>query len=406
MTDLARRLLRDGYRALELERRDRGHAATYATRLLGRRAVVLGGADGARLFYDEALVQRSGAVPPPLAWLLFGRGAVHGLDDHAHRTRRALLASQLEPGRVAGCAALLELDLVDLLAQARGRTVAAHDLLVRALGRSVLTWAGVPLDAADPDRLARAYASIVDGFGFAPAAYARAWRARLRTDAWARGLIDDVRHGRVLPPPATPLAALAHSDLDTRLAAVELGNLLRPTVAVSWLATFAIRALSRMDLPDEEADAWRRRLAAGDQDTGLAFAQEVRRTTPFVPALAGRVRREVVHDGVRLEPGTTVVLDVREIDLDPALHPDPLRFRPDRFLGHLPGAYDLVPQGGGPSTGHRCPGESLTLQLLAAIAGIFARTPHRVVGDDAVDLRRIPTLPADGLQVAVMGTPR
>ena len=80
MTDLGFLLARHGYDAVARDRTARGGADTYVSRLLGRRTVVLGDPDGARAFYDESLARRAGAVPPPLAWLLFGRGAVHGMD--------------------------------------------------------------------------------------------------------------------------------------------------------------------------------------------------------------------------------------------------------------------------------------------------------------------------------------
>ena len=42
------------------------------------------------MFYDTTAVRRKGAVPAPLANLLFGRGAVHGLDDHEHAERKRI----------------------------------------------------------------------------------------------------------------------------------------------------------------------------------------------------------------------------------------------------------------------------------------------------------------------------
>src|SRR3954454_10648534 len=75
MADLAWRLLRQGYDAVAAERVLRGGRDDFECRLLGRHAVVVRSRTGARAFYDEALVRRHRALPPPLAWLLFGRGA-------------------------------------------------------------------------------------------------------------------------------------------------------------------------------------------------------------------------------------------------------------------------------------------------------------------------------------------
>lgn len=207
-------------------------------------------------------------------------------------------------------------------------------------------------------------------------------------------MIRGVRDGRVEAGDGTLLSALAAGGLDDRVAGVELGNVLRPTVAVSWLGVHAAVALDAIG-PDHRAA-----LADGDDALRRAFAHEVRRTTPFVPALAGRARRAVEHTGVALDPGDRVVLDVRGINLDPARHDDPHTFRADRFLGREPGPYEIVPQGGGPPTGHRCPGESLTVALLAETVGVLAGVSMRLPRT-RVDLRRMPTLPEAGLRITV-----
>lgn len=393
MTDLAVRLLRDGYRAVARDREDRGGGTTYASRLLGRRAVVLGGADGARVFYDEDVVERKGAVPPPLAWLLFGRGAVHGLDDDAHRRRKMMFLDRLGPGAVGECADMARAVLSARVERWDGRRVDLHDELVVAYGSAVLRWVGVQLPTPRESALSREYARIVAGFGFAsPQAYARAWLARRRTDHWAREMVAAVRQGRYDAPPGSVLEAVAENpDLDDRLAGVELGNVVRPTTAVAWLGVHAAAALA--GVTDDE----RTRLAApGAEGEGLrwSFAQEVRRTTPFVPALAGRVRRATTRAGVDLRRGDQVVLDVRGIDLDPHRWPDPLAFGSQRFVDDRPDAYDLVPQGGGEPTGHRCPGESLTLQLLVRTVEVIAGRDPGPVLLDGPDLTTIPTLPA------------
>lgn len=396
MTDLAARLKRHGYRALEVDRRQHGGAPCHATRMLGRRAVVVAGADGARLFYDEDVVEREGAIPPPLARLLFGKGAVHGLDGEQHRRRKGMFLGMLGPEQVAGCARSAHRRLSDRLAQmGEGAEVRVHDVLVAVYGGAVLEWAGVEVDEQQAERVSRSLARVVDGFGFAGTAYPRAWQARKSTDRWFRQRIGAVRSGRVDAPAGSVLRTIAESELDLATAAVELGNVLRPTVAVAWLGTFAVLALDQVPV---DRDRLRRTDAVADR---YAFAEEVRRTTPFVPALAGRFRRAGSHEGVDHAVGDAVVLDVQGINRDAALHPDPEVFRPDRFLHQQPGPYDLVPQGGGPPEGHRCPGESLTLQLLAATVQVFADRDVTVLSDPRCDLSRIPTLPAEGLRVRV-----
>lgn len=391
MTDLAVLLHRCGYDAIEVDRRAREGGPTYASRLLGRRAVVLGRASGARAFYDESLVERRGSAPAPLAWLLFGRGAVHGLDDEPHRDRKLMFLDALSQEKLPSLFGEVRSRLEEARDGWVGREVSLYDELVRVYGGAVLSWAGIADGPARSIRLSRQLAAIVDGFGFAGRAYPRAWRARLRVDRWATRMIKHARAGRVPCPDGSPLAEIARQDLDPRTAGIELVNILRPTVAVAWLGTFAGAALH--DLPD-----WRHRLSRADGDAdAYAFAEEVRRTTPFVPALTGRARDRRRVDGVKIRRGDRLVLDVIGVNHDPATWADPHSFRPDRFLLHEPGAFELVPQGGGHPSGHRCPGESIAIGLLIESVRVLAATEYDVVSPREVDRSRIPTLPPEGL---------
>ena len=405
MSDLLPRLLRHGYRAVAADRAARGVTETtgdaYASRLTGRRAVVLRGGDGARLFYDESVVRRKGAIPFPLRGLLFGNGAVHGLDDADHKARKAVFLDLLGAVRVAPVAASVAERLERRVGTWADRPVRLYDELVEVYGRAVLEWGGVEEPPSEARRWSHELARIVDGFGGDPRAYPRGWVARARCDRWARRLVEETRSGTRNPPPGSALAVWAATDLSARVAGVELLNVLRPTVAVAWLGAFAGLYL-------DEAPSWKERLRTGrTTDDHVAFAQEVRRCAPFVPVLAGKVRRAATHQGIRLRRGDRVVLDVWGTDQWAPYWRDPAVFRPERFLDGEPGPFDLVPQGGGPRTGHRCPGEPLTLLLLAETVRVLAHVDRRVdPGAHDVSLARMPTLPQDGLLLSPHRTGR
>jgi len=324
---------------------------------------------------------------------------VHGLDDEQHQQRKAMFLEMLGDESTRPLAEAIGVDLRQRAERWVGSEVRLFDELVEVYGAAVQAWAGIHADAGAIRRQSRRLAAIVDGFGGAGAAYPRAWRARLVANRWARSLVEEVRAGRCTTTPGSPLQALATGpgrDLSSRVAGVELLNILRPTVAVAWPATFLARALV-------EHPAWRPRLhddPSGERRT--AFGHEVRRTCPFVPALAGRARARAEIDGTVLEPGDLLVLDVPGTHRDPRHWDAPDDFLPERFAGVWPDPFAFVPQGGGdPATGHRCPGEPLTVAILDETAAVLADLGYRIVGSAGHDPQRIPTLPGGGLVIRV-----
>jgi fatty-acid peroxygenase len=270
-------------------------------------------------------------------------------------------------------------------------------------------WVGVPLEADDVEPFARDLQALVNGFATAGPAHWKARRARGRRERALASVVDQVRAGTLTPKPGTAVAAVAsHRDsdgrlLDARVAAVELLNILRPTVAISWFLAFSGHALIRWP-------AHRARLASGDPAFAEAWAHEVRRFYPFAPFLGGKAPRAVEWDGEQVPEGAMVMLDLYGQNHDPAVWGDPYAFRPERFLtddGAVRdiGADELVPQGGGdPRTGHRCPGEQITVALLSALAVRLARLDADVPEQDlSIPLGRIPTKPRSGIVLRVRG---
>src|SRR3954449_10872134 len=89
-------LVRHGYGAIAKLREANGGADWFAARMLGRRALVVRGEEGVRTFYDPELVTRKGAVPAPVRLLLFGPGAVHGLNGDAHTRRKQIFLQTVD----------------------------------------------------------------------------------------------------------------------------------------------------------------------------------------------------------------------------------------------------------------------------------------------------------------------
>jgi fatty-acid peroxygenase len=395
-------MLTKGYAWLPDRRRAAGRDTVH-TRLMGvRRTLGVEGPAGAQFVYDEDHVRRSGALPEPVLSTLFGHGAVHTLDGEPHRVRKAMFVHLLMGEGIS--------DLVDRVTAswdaaakrwAGERRVVLMDEAARVLTRGVCDWAGVPVTDEEVPALARDLTALVDGFATGAPRHWRARRVRQRREAWLAGIVEEVRSGQRTAPPGSALAVVSHHRdsegelLEPRVAAVELINVIRPTVAICWFVAFAAHALHRWP-------ANRERLRAGDDAFATAFAHEVRRYYPFAPFIGGRTPREVEWDGERVPAGSMVLLDLFGQNHDPDLFPEPYAFRPERFLDESGaavrriGPWELVPQGAGdPRTGHRCPGEDITVALLSSLAVRLARLEYTLPEQDlSISLSRIPARPA------------
>lgn len=388
-------LVLGGYAWLPALRRKSGDAEAVFLRLLGRRAVALRGKAAVSFFYDESHVRRHGAIPEPVQGTLFGHGAIHTLDGEAHRHRKAMFLSVLkDPYQVRALTESVSAAWAAAAPGWAGRPVVLFDEAARVLSRGVCAWAGVPVEPSEVPALAADLTAMVDGFATVGPRHWRARRARGRRERWLSALIEQVRAGSVTAPAGSALSVVAGCTgvdgelLDTRHAAVELLNVIRPTVAVAWFAAFSGHALHRW--PQH-----RSRLRDGDIAYAVAFAHEVRRFYPFAPFVGGRAVRDLTWEQERLPAGSMVLLDLFGQNHDPQLWPQPYRFDPQRFLGSEPDPDMLIPQGGGDArTGHRCPGEDVTVALLATLAVRLARLDYEVPEQDlTISLRRIPALP-------------
>ncbi len=143
------------------------------------------------------------------------------------------------------------------------------------------------------------------------------------------------------------------------------------------------------------------RLRDGDQAYLKATAKEVlrARTVAYLSAARHVLEPFPIGDWV-VGPDTTVLVDAQGVHGDPARHPDPQAFRPERFLDEQPDSYAYVPFGGG---AHRCLGASLAmLELETALEQIAAQVELSPAGPPAKAVRRGVTLaPGTGGRVVV-----
>lgn len=394
-------LLREGYRFVQ-RRCDQLGADGFSTRLLLQRVLCVRGEDAARMFYQPGRFTRRHALPATTLALLQDFGSVMALDGEAHRKRKAMFMSlygPLERQRLVGLAA----------AQWRAQfarwpelsSVVVHQAAQEVLCVATCQWAGVPVSAEEARQRTAEFAAMVDAAG---SAGPRNWRALLirnRTEHWARALVDAVRAGQIQPAYDSALNVIArHRDAEGDLisvkdAAVELINILRPTVAISRYIAFAVLAL-------HQHPECRARAATADDAWLTMFVQEVRRFYPFIPVMGGRARHDFEWHGMHVTKGTWVLLDLYGTDHHPGIWGDPDVFRPARFERWESSGFDLIPQGGGDHySGHRCPGEFITMDLMKSAVKLFAaEIGYDVPPQDlSIDLGRVPTLPASGMVI-------
>jgi fatty-acid peroxygenase len=384
-------LLRDGYEFWSRLRGQQG-SEVVRTRLAGRPVTGIYGADAAKFFYEEPSLERWSALPTFLTGPLFGKGAVHSLDGAQHAHRKAMFNGMLTAEAVNRVSA----GVAHRWDERSSRWHGTVDLFTEAsivLFEEGCEWIGLPGHGSDGRGHAADLLAMVDGFGSPGWRHWRARAARRRTDDWVQGLVQEIRDGA---PASSAVGVVAlHRDehgelLPVHTAAVEVINLLRPLVAVSWLINGATLAL----------DSWLElRSQVGATFSSTDFAQEVRRCYPFVPCLVARATTDLEWAGARIPRGTLVVIDVWGTNHDARVWTRPNRFDPTRFVETPVTPYNLIPQGGGDRHhGHRCPGEDMTLGVLTTLIPRLASTPLHVEGPRP-DLRRMP--PAPTCRVAV-----
>jgi fatty-acid peroxygenase len=375
----------------------------FETRLLAEPTVCMRGAAAARVFYDAARFRRAGAVPARVQKTLLGVGGVQGLDGEAHRRRKALFMSLMSPSAVTRLGDFVAELWRDRLEEwERADRIVLYDEVGPVLCHAVHLWAGVPITPGQVPGRTNDLRAMIEAPAAVGPPHRRGRSARRRAEHGLGTLVKRVRAGTSAAPEGSAAQVVsAYRDpegqlLDGRVAAVELLNLLRPTVAVDRFITFAALAL-------HAHPQWRRRLRGGDGREAELFVQEVRRFYPFFPMQAARVRTTFDWQGVHFPVGRRVLLDLYGTDHHPQLWEDPDRFDPDRFRSGHRGSYDFIPQGGGNHhAGHRCPGEWITIELMKrAVTILTGEMDYDVPDQDLrVSLRRMPTLPTSRFLIA------
>ncbi|MBE0529824.1 MAG: cytochrome P450 [Rhodospirillales bacterium] len=394
--------LREGYRFIGNRCRRYG-SDIFETRLMLRRVVCMQGPEAAELVYTGDRFTRVGAMPPLVLRLLQDIGSVQQLDGAEHRHRKDLFLKMGQPTSAAILAAHMAREWKKRLGhwQEAGRIV-LFDEVTEVIARATAAWAGLRLNDAEAKLRTKELSEMVEATGAVGPRKLRALLLRRRCERWAQEVIRQVRAGE-LPVAADSAVGMIASyqngegePLDVQTAAVELLNVLRPTVAVGHFIVFAALAL-------HEHSEVRQRIVQGDDDYLSAFVEEVRRTSPFFPFVGGRAREEIEWRDIRFAKDAWVLLDLYGTNRDSRAWPDPDAFMPERFLLRPPSPFEHIPQGAGEvESTHRCPGEPITIALMKTAARLLSTSMRYEVPpqDLSVDLTHIPALPKSGFVIS------
>lgn len=395
--DTSIHLLKEGYLYIP-NRCSRYKTNIFETRLMGQKTICMSGEEAAQLFYDTTKFTRRNAMPKRIQKSLFGQNSIQTLDGATHNHRKQLFMSIMTQERIEYLSRLT-LHQWDKNSKRweRKNQIILFDEAQILLTQVVCKWAGVPLQKGEIRERARDFGAMVDAFGAIGPKHWKGRFARDRIEIFIQNIIQDVRCNKNTNTEDTILHAIAlFRDLNGQLlplqvAAVELINLLRPTIAIASYITFGALALHvhpEMRIMFKEAD-----------DYPYRFAQEIRRYYPFAPFVGARARKDFTFNGCHFMKGTRVLLDLYGTNRDPKLWDRHDEFWPDRFKHWNSTPFNFIPQGGGDyHKGNRCPGEFITLEILKISMHYLAtKLEYQVPTQDlSYSLSKMPTLPSSG----------
>lgn len=357
-------LLREGYLYI-LNRRQSFHSDLFETRLLGKKAVCMGGKEAADLFYDNSKFKRAGVAPNRVAETLFGKKGVQTLDGDAHKHRKKMFMSIMSQDRLKKLNEIAAKQWDTALTKWQEMDdVVLYEEALEIMCRTACEWAGVPVEDKDMKKLADDFRAMFESATAIGPSHWAGRHARNRVEKWMGNLIDQMREGKLNPEEGTALYTFSwHRDLegnllDQEVASVEVINILRPIVAIAVYITFS--ALAAHHYPEE-----RKKLQSGNEKNTQMFVQEVRRFYPFFPFAAAEVKADFTWKDYTFEKGTLTLLDLYGTNHDTNIWGNPEVFQPSRFENWDGSPFSFIPQGGGDYyLGHRCAGEWVTIEMM------------------------------------------
>lgn len=400
LTDV-KELLNKGYNLLG-ELREEADAPVAKAEFLTEEITTVYGEEAARKFYNPENFKREGSMPKVVLKTLFGEDGVQTIDGKKHHQRKNYFMDLMTPERMEDYRAILDQNLATELDQQHG-TFELFDLSKRVLFNSICEWAGINLAQYDPkeiDKLASNQISMISGAITSPTDHLKGVKDRNESEGWAQSLIKEARKNPVPGKENLALYTFAQAEdlegelLPVEVAAVELLNIIRPTVALTvWMALMGHALFSKTNLYDQ--------LKEDFDPLQDSFIQEMRRYYPFFPMLPAIALRDVEIDGYEIPKDSWVVLDIYGTNHDARTIDHPEKFDIKRYIGKTKEIsyeeeYEMIAQGGGEFRNmHRCAGEWITLHSMRVFSDQLVNKYNFSIPEQdwTVPMNQFPTYP-------------
>ncbi|MDQ6834588.1 MAG: cytochrome P450 [Actinomycetota bacterium] len=148
-----------------------------------------------------------------------------------------------------------------------------------------------------------------------------------------------------------------------------------------------------------------RELTRAGGDAGEAYVEatihESMRNRPVIPMIVRMVKRPWRMGEYVLPARTPVAVSIAALHHREDVYPQPLAFRPERFVDQKPGTYTWIPFGGGI---RRCLGATLAMAEQRVVLTAIARRTDLVAPDPEPERprqRNVTTIPSRGTRVSV-----
>jgi hypothetical protein len=342
---------------------------------------------------DDEAVLLAGAANAPFLGRVLGPSSVLCTDGDVHRRQRRRLSGPFHGSSIAGLIPLmtrLAAEDIETWPVARNFALLPH---TRAITMDVILLAVLGVDKeADPERHDRFRTTLADLVDldllrlapFAFPALARVWpwtRYGALQERADKMLLDEIERARTDPGLDTRTDVLAllvrhREDDGTAMTGAEIRDQLVTLLLAGHETTATGLAWTFERLVRNPAVLMAATRAAHEGDDAYldAVITESLRVRPVVPDITRKLTEEVTFgEGARqltLPEGTFVDPAIYLVMRDPRLYPEPLKFRPERFVGQRPDPNVWIPFGGG---GRRCLGAAFALTEMRVVVGEVLR---------------------------------